>query len=267
MPWLRPTIRIRLTLLYGGMFSDRRHPAAVDHLSARRAGPAHRQPAAVQDRRLQRPEGLQQRLSGHRRRQPLAERVQRRDQRVHRPPAPGRPGQPAQPLPAGPARPRRHRVRLRLRHGRARAVAAGADHPHRARGGGLGPVPPDRAGRPGRRAEGAGRHLRRHAGAAPARVHGPAALRGERLPRAAHPAGDQPDAARGAPLRPGGAGGAPAARQDPAGHQRAQRAARGGPAAARPQRQPDRGAGPRRPRGGGRPGHRPGRPARRSPGT
>ena len=37
-PWLRPTIRIRLTLLYGGMFLIAGHPAAVDHLHAGGAG-------------------------------------------------------------------------------------------------------------------------------------------------------------------------------------------------------------------------------------
>ncbi len=51
---------------------------------------------------------------------------------------------------------------------------------HRPPGGRLRPVPPHRAGRPGRRAEGAGGHLRRHAGAPAACLHRPAALRRQR---------------------------------------------------------------------------------------
>ncbi len=69
----------------------------------------------------------------------------------------------------------------------------------------------------------------------------------------AHSARDQPHAPS-APATPS-PGGAPAARQDAARHQRAQRAARRGPVAARPQRQPDRRAQARGPRRD--PPHRP----------
>ncbi len=138
------------------------------------------------------------------------------------------------------------------------AVPAGPDHPHRPPGGGSDLSRRIELRRPGRRAEGARRHVRRDAGAAGAGLHGPAAVRRQRLARAAHPAGDQPHPAGGAPVGPGRARGAARARQDAAGHQRAQRAAGGGSAAARPQRQPDRRAQARRPGGGGGPCHRAG---------
>ena len=238
---------------------DRRHPAAVDHLPAGRAGAAAQGselPFKIVDGR--RP-GHQRHLPelpehGHQRRSST-----RAISQLHRRTSASTPWTTccSRSLLAllGLSS---HRLRLRLRDGGPGALAARPDHPHRPPGGRLRPLPADRAGRPGRRAQGARRHLRRDAGPAGAGLHRPAAVRRERLARAAHPARDQPHAAGGAPLRSRGARGAPAARQDPAGHQRAQRAARRGPAAARPQRQPDRRAQAGRPRRGRLAGRRPG---------
>ena len=131
-----------------------------------------------------------------------------------------------------PARPRRHRLRLRLRDGRPGAAPAGPDHPHRRARRRLGPARADRAGRPGRRAEGAGRHLRRHAG--PARRAFTAQQRF--VANASHEL-RTPLAINRTPLEVGlpdpAAPVEPSSSADPAGHQRAQRAARRGPAAAR----------------------------------
>ena len=56
--------------------------------------------------------------------------------------------------------------------------------------------------RPPRRAQGAGRHLRRHAGPAGVGLREPAPVRGQRVPRAAHPAGDPAHPGRRGPGRP-----------------------------------------------------------------
>ena len=63
-------------------------------------------------------------------------------------------------------------------------------------------LPPDRAGGPQRRVPRARRHLRHHARAARGARRRAAAVRRQRLPRAAHPAGDHADAARRGPQRP-----------------------------------------------------------------
>ena len=73
--------------------------------------------------------------------------------------------------------------------GRALAPLRG-DHRHRAACLGREPRRADRPAGTGGRAQGAGRHLRRHAHAARRGVREPAALRRQRLARAAHAAGD-----------------------------------------------------------------------------
>ncbi|MFC7471293.1 histidine kinase dimerization/phospho-acceptor domain-containing protein [Actinomadura keratinilytica] len=117
------------------MFLIAEHPAAVDHLPARRPGRARRQRAAVPGHQRH-VHDLQRRLPGPLR-PPLHQlgRLQRRDEALHRPPAPAGPGRSAEPLAAGPGRSQRDRLRLRLRHGRTGPRAAGPDHPDRAQRG------------------------------------------------------------------------------------------------------------------------------------
>ena len=62
--------------------------------------------------------------------------------------------------------------------------------------------PPDPPAGPQRRVPRTRRRLRHHARHARSADRRTAAIRGERLPRAAHPAGDHPDTARGGPQRP-----------------------------------------------------------------
>ena len=62
-------------------------------------------------------------------------------------------------------------------------------------------LPPDPAGRPQRRVPRARRRLRRHARAARSTRRRTAEIRSQRLPRAAHPAGDHADTSRRGPQR------------------------------------------------------------------
>ena len=140
------------------------------------------------------------------------------------------------------AGPGRHgRARRRLAGGGPDAAAAAADHRHRApdrRRARRRPWPgrADRAGRAARRAEGPGRHVRRHAGPAGPLVRRPVPVHRERVARASHPADPEPHA------DPGGAGDgrglpAPAPAQRNTAHcEPAARAADRRPAAARPAR-------------------------------
>ena len=93
-------------------------------------------------------------------------------------------------------------VLLGLAGRRARAAPAAADH----RGGAARLAGharrAHRAGGPARRAQGAGRHLRRDARAPVRRLRQPAALRGQRVARAAHAADRHAHRARGDARRP-----------------------------------------------------------------
>ena len=94
-------------------------------------------------------------------------------------------------------------------------------------------LPPDPAGGPQRRVPRARRRLRRHARAARGAGRRAAAVRRQRLPRAAHPAGDHADAARRRPQR-----------SEP----RQRRARRAPPRRQHPGDRPHRGAAPAQPR-------------------
>ena len=109
-----------------------------------------------------------------------------------------------------------HRVRGRARHhggglgrpgladGRPGAQPAAHDHRRRPPHLRAQPAPADRDDRPGRRAQGARRHLRPAARPPGRLVPGPAPVRRERVARAAHPARAPAHPARGRAARPAG---------------------------------------------------------------
>ena len=126
-PWLRPTIRIRLTVLYGGMFLIAGVVLLwiIYLLAAQAIHQGSELPFQIvaPDRpgRLRGPSDCVAKSSGG--------RLQPRDRHLHAAPARRGPQHPAQALPAGPDRPRGGRLRLRLRDGRAGCSRRSAGSP------------------------------------------------------------------------------------------------------------------------------------------
>ena len=188
MRLLRPTLRLRMALLYGGLvllvgisllFTSivllNSSISKVDSLNGSKPIFIDRDRPPGADQPGEHPQG------GHRHRRPLPDQ-DRADLLRHR---------------------RHHRHGRRLHPGQAGPAPDRQADPDRPSAVDRHARPADQPRRPGRRAARARRHLRRDARPARRRVRQPAAVRGQRQPRAAHPAVGDPHRARGHAVRPG----------------------------------------------------------------